>query len=70
MGTKTQNDRTDGSHQAHWAQQRAADAVSDRRAKLVATERALAEARRQLQVAELELEAATRAVDAAEGNWP
>jgi hypothetical protein len=68
MGAETQNDLTDRTHRAHWAQRRAADAVSDRQARLVSAERALAEARRQLHVAELELQAATLVVDAAEGN--
>jgi hypothetical protein len=67
MGTETQNDCTERIRQAHWAQRRSADAVSDRQARVAAAERALAEARRQLRVAELELQAATWTVDAAAG---
>jgi len=66
MGAQTQNDLTDRTHQAHWARQRAADAVSDRQARVIAAEQAPAEARRQLQMAELELQAATWAVEAVE----
>jgi hypothetical protein len=70
MGTETQRDLIDRTHQAHWAQRRAADAVSDRQARVVAIERDLGEARRRLHVAELELQAATWALDVVEETAP
>jgi hypothetical protein len=63
MGSHDTLTRDEQQRRAHWARQQADDAVTLRLARIAEAERALADARRRLAVAECELQARQKACD-------